>query len=129
MTYKTKTLHHGRITNASLLFGYPAANLDSTLTDGCNVEMIGKGFGHRRTVFVWVIRTNVPRTSRYQRGLFIGHSLCVCGYAGSRLTLTVEFMHGHRIRSRGVVSQLNRLFDDTAVQSLMIETRNSWPAD
>ena len=61
--------------------------------------------------------------------LCIGHSLCVCGYAGSRLTLTVEFMHGHGIRSRGVLSQLNPLSDDTAVQSLTIEGRNSWPAD
>ena len=30
-------------------------------------------------------------------------------------------MHGHGIRSRGIVSELNRLFDDTAVQSLTIE--------
>ena len=30
-------------------------------------------------------------------------------------------MHGHGIRSRGIVSQLNRLFDHTAVQSLTIE--------
>lgn len=116
------------IMNASLYLSYPAANLDSTLNDWCNLEMVGKGFGHRRTMFVSIVRANIPHMSRH-RSLFIGHGLCVRGYAGSRLPLIVEFMHGHGIRSRGVVSQLNRPFDDTAVQSQTIEGKCSWPAD